>query len=465
GNPPWSARGLGPAYVESLVRDFHRDELGAPLGERRRGVLADAYVRFLRWSIDAVEQARGGAIALVTNASYLDGPVHRGVRAMLASRFDEVTILDLGGSALVARAPGTVDENVFAVRPAAAIVLAARAPSSKRTHAEVRHRALRGTVTSKLDALAQPGPLVTVDEPVVSLRPRARAEAAYTRWPSITEWLPFHAEGIQTNRDELVIDADADALSQRLEAFASGRSTGLARAHFDPSEAQRALRALIARGELASHVSSIAYRPFDTRVAFLHPSLCHRPRPPLLAAMRRSSLALVSVRQDRGALPWSHVALVRAPIDNCYLSARSSCRARAFPSHRADGTPNVSPSLADTLAQRGLEVHADTRLAYLAAVLSSTTYTTRFADALSVDYARVPIPPDRETLERLAALGLRLCALLEGHVAPVRAQRGRSLVRVGHHAFDARLPPIEALRLLREEIDACVRERSLLEGV
>jgi len=464
GNPPWSARGLGPPYVESLVRDFHLDELGAPLGERRRGVLADAYVRFLRWSIDAVERARGGAIAVVTNASYLDGPVHRGVRAMLASRFDEVTILDLGGSALVARAPGTIDENVFGVRPAAAIVLAARARSSKRAHAEVRHRVFCGTTASKLEALTQPGVLVAVDEPVVSFRPRARPEAAYLRWPSITEWLPFHAEGIQTNRDELVVDVDRDALIRRLEAFASDHTRSFARAHFDPSDARRALRDLIARGELDAHVTSIAYRPFDTRVAFLHPSLCHRPRPPLLAAMRRSSIALVSVRQDRGALPWSHVALVRAPIDNCYLSARSSCRARAFPSHHADGTPNVSSSIADALAQRGLEVAADTRLAYLAAVLSSTTYTTRFADALSVDYARVPMPRDRETLERLAALGLRLSTLLAAHVAPVRAQRGRALVRVGHHAFDASLPSIEALRVLREEIDTEVRERSILEG-
>lgn len=470
GNPPWSARGLGPPYVEALVRDFHQDEHGAPLRERRRGVLADAYVRFLRWSIDAVERAPGGgAIALVTNASYLDGPVHRGVRAALASRFDEVTIVDLGGSALVARAPGTIDENVFGVRPSVAIVLAARGgrtagPTARRTNA-TRHLALHGRAHEKLALLDAPvhPRSVPVGEPASALRPTARREARYTRWPSLAEWFSFHAEGVQTNRDDAVVDRDRDVLLARLESIARGRHPLAARDHFDPVEAVRALCRLRDRGELASHVAPLAYRPFDTRFAFLHTSLCHRPRPKLRAAMERSSLALVSVRQDRGALPWSHVALVRAPIDNCYLSARSSCRARAFPSHDADGASNVSMAITDALARRGLDASPETLLAYVAAVLSAPSYTTRFRDALALDYPRVPLPRDRESLESLAAYGLRLAEILGAQAEPVRVRVEREVTRVGHHAFDVAAAPLRALHALRERIDAAVRSRSLLD--
>jgi predicted helicase len=201
-------------------------------------------------------------------------------------------------------------------------------------------------------------------------------------------------------------------------------------------------------------VCEVAYRPFDVRWAFLHPSLCHRPRPPLLAATAQSSLVLVSVRQDRGSLPWSHVALVSHPIDNCYLSARSSCRARAFPTHGGDGVRNVSPRLWRLLGERGIEAEPRSIVAYLAAVLSSRVYVRAHADALALDYPRVPLPRDASVLATLAALGERLAACLATTAEPVRARAGCELVRVGHHAFDPSLPAVAALSSVRHEIDA-----------
>lgn len=462
GNPPWSARGLGPAFVEGLVRDFHVDEHGAPLRERRRGVLADAYVRFVRWAADAVERAPGGgAIALVTSSSYLDGPVHRGVRAFLASRFDEITIVDLGGSALVAREPGVLDENVFGVRPGAAILLAARVPRTGARLARVSYRAVSGSVEDKLAALEERPKPVVVAEPLASLRPRARVAPDYARWPSLAEWLPFHAEGVQSNRDELVFDRDRGALLERLERIANGLVALGGRPHFDPREAVRALRELREREGLEAHVVEVAYRPFDSRWAFLHPSLCHRPRPPLLAAMRRSSLALVSVRQDRGALGWAHAALVSQPIDNCYLSARSSCRARAFPTHVGDGAPNLSPRVVGLLRERGIEAEPRAIVAYLAAVLSSRSFARAHGDALALDYARVRLPRDAAAFGAISALGERLAACLAAQAEPIRARAGRGLVRVGHHAFDPESPAIAALHTLREEIDELLREETV----
>jgi predicted helicase len=449
GNPPWSARGRGPAYVERLLEDFHRDAEGRPLGERRRGVLADAYVRFVRWAMDAVERAPGGgALVLVTNASYLDGPVHRGVRAALLARFDEVSVIDLGGSALVARAPGQLDGNVFGVRPGAAILLAARGPRARGT-SHVSFRALRGSAEEKLQALAA-GPrdasVVRVQAPVASFRPRTRVGDEYERWPSLPEWIPFHAEGVQSNRDDLVVAPDEATLHARLAAVADGSLAAPARPHFDPAAARRAVAGLRDRGQLAAHVHRIAYRPFDTRVAFLHPSLCHRPRPALLAAMARSGLVLVSVRQDRGGLPWAHAALVAAVVDNCYLSARSSCRARAFPARRPDGTPNLAAALVAALRARAIDAEPEDVLAYLAGVLASPAYAARFAPALALDYARVPVPPARALFDAIAAGGHALARALAGAASPRAARAGLTVVRVGHHAFDPDAPAVVAWR-------------------
>ncbi|MBX7193212.1 MAG: hypothetical protein K1X94_14250 [Sandaracinaceae bacterium] len=429
GNPPWSARGLGPLYIEALARDFHRDERGAPLAERRRGVLADAYVRFLRWAIDAIERCgAGGVLAFVTNASYLDGPVHRGVRATLVSRFDEVRVIDLGGSALVARPAGVVDQNVFGVRPGAAIVLAARRSPRARSTAEVSFGAVRGTVADKLASLGRTVGFERVEEPLASLRPRARRDEAYASWPSLAEWFPFHAEGVQTNRDELVIDRDREELLDRIEAIATGRVALAARAHFDPDEARRALRVLRDSEGFEPYVRALAYRPFDTRWAFVHPALCHRPRPPLLAAMSRSRFALVSVRKDRGTVPWAHAALVSAPIDNCYLSSRSSCRARAFPTHAPTGAPNLAPTIVQALRARALDADPKTLVLYVAAKLRAPDYAARHADALALDYARVPLPRNRGELAALADEGRALLAVLAG-------TRTSEPMRIGHHRF------------------------------
>src|SRR5690606_15742527 len=81
GNPPWASRSAnrGAREVEALLEDFRRDGTGARLVERKLGVLSDDYVRFFRWSAEVVRRAPGGGIvALVTNGSFLDGPVHRG---------------------------------------------------------------------------------------------------------------------------------------------------------------------------------------------------------------------------------------------------------------------------------------------------------------------------------------------------------------------------------------------------
>ncbi len=457
GNPPWSAGFASAEPLRTLLSDFRLDERGAPLRERRAGVLSDAYVHFLRWAADAVIHAReGGALALVTNGSYLDGPVHRGVRAFLVARFDEVSVIDLGGSALVARAPGTLDENVFGVRPSAAILLAARRGQGAR-RARVYYRRVTGRVEEKLAALEAGAPLEPVEEPLGALRPRARATAAWASWPSLSEWLPFHGEGLQTNRDPLVSDRDRGALLERLDAIADGALTLASSRHFDAERARRALAALRAGEGLDRHLVEVAYRPFETRWVFVHPALCHRPRPLLLRALARHPLALVSVRKDRGGLPWAHAALVRAPVDNCYLSTRSSCRARAFPALDPDGRPNVAPPIAEALAARGIEPAPTAVLRYLAAALSSPRYASAHADALALDYPRIPLPRDRDDFARLAALGERLERLLASAIAPPPRGATSSELLVGHHRFDARDPTIGALAALRAEVDGAPR--------
>ncbi|HJL17011.1 MAG TPA: type ISP restriction/modification enzyme [Sandaracinaceae bacterium LLY-WYZ-13_1] len=470
GNPPWAGRSAnrGAAHTDALLADFRREADGRPLSERKVGVLSDDYVRFVRWACEEARAADGGAVlALVTNASFLDGPVHRGMRAALLRWFDRVEVLDLGGSALVARR-GDADENVFGVRPAAAVTVAVRAPGAEPRAGTARHAALRGRRADKLAALADPGadPLeadaqeLAPRPPLLRLAPSPAVAPAYEGWPSLPELVPFHREGLQTNRDAFCVDADRARLEARLEGFAAGRpgpwpgKADVASRHYDPEAAREAVRAALARGEGPRRV---AYRPLDDRWVAALPTICHRPRPALLAAMDRSELALLTVRKDRGERPWAHFGATRHAVDNCWASARSSCRTRAFPTHRPDGSPNLDADRVAAWAP-GLGVpRPRDLLRYVLCVLAARSYRARYDAHLRADYPRIPPPVDEAFFRRAVRAGAALEAAFREPRPDGPSRLALTPLVIGHHGLRQARPGVPALRAAIERCDDVVR--------
>lgn len=461
GNPPWTVSASTPTdAMQGLLEDFRRDAQGERLPERRLGVLSDAYVRFMRWAAELARARPAGAVVgLVTNASFLDGPVHRGMRAALARWFDTIDVVDLGGNALLGREAGVGarDGNVFGVRPAVAVSVFVRAPGRDDRCARVRYARIWGGKQDKLDALATATfadfawSSVIAPELGTRLGPRASgaSDARYERWPSLADCMPFHREGVQTNRDAAVVDVDRERLLERLRAFVAGRSAPslqraqLHLAHYDPARARAAVATALEAdpdGTRGLSVRRIAYRPFDVRYFCPVTPFCHRPRPDLLAAFDHAALALVTVRKDRGSVPYAHFALVDCVIDNCFLSARSSCRARAFPLRTPDGHENLAPEVRDELSRRvgGGPIAARTFLVYSLAVLAAPAYRERFATELRADYPRVVWPRSRDELERVAAVGAQLAERFlapDGVCSTSDTATGCSLptTRIGHH--------------------------------
>jgi hypothetical protein len=247
-----------------------------------------------------------------------------------------------------------------------------------------------------------------------------------------------------------VIDVDRAALLERLRAFADGptevpllRRAEHPEPHYDPEHARRALReALLAGGEHI--VQPIAYRPFDTRWFVALTPLCHRTRPDLLAAMQRSSFALITARKDRSDVPWRHVAASRAIVDNSFLSTRSSCRARGFPTHTPEGHDNIDHAAAAGLFERAGRVMAAEELAcYALASLSQPAYQARYAAWLRSDYPRVPLPESASAFEAMLLRGRRLLELWCAPIAPAAASDAAELacaeaLIVGHQRVLAR---------------------------
>lgn len=416
GNPPWASKTASKTELsEELLEDFRRDADGKRLGERKIGVLSDSYVRFWRWAAEGVRRAPAGIVALVTNASFLDGPVHRGMRAAMTRWFDSIDVVDLGGSALVAQSKDR-DENVFGVRPSVAVSIATK---TQKPPAKVRVCAIRGTRAQKLEALSRELSFRTVDPTRTWREIPDEARASYPEgWVALDQVFPFHREGVQTNRDAVVIDADEERLQARLQSFVLGLrrpdldAAWIPKKHYDPERARRAVQ-----HAMPDCVRSIAYRPWDNRSYAAVSPLCHRPRPRLALAMSKSTMALLSVRKDRGERGWRHFGVSRTIPDNCFLSARSSCRTRAFPTHDPEGNPNLG-----TRASARCD-DPETWVAYTLAILAAQSYQEAFSWLLAQDYPQLPIA---KNLEEIAEAGHVLAALfLDG-------EPSEEVGRVGH---------------------------------
>jgi predicted helicase len=439
GNPPWASKSANAeaSLTSALLEDFRRETGGDALRERKVGVLSDDYVRFVRWSAELSRRApRGAVMGLVTNASYLNGPVHRGMRAALLRWFSSVEVFDLGGSALLSR-DDRRDDNVFGVRPAVACTFALRAEGHGELleTARFRYARLHGSREEKLDRLAAatpPAVRIVPRHPYVAFDASADSAQFPAGWLSLAEIFPFHQEGVQTNRDEAVIAVNEGVLRARLERFAEGAPEPALRKayetspHYDPTRARQAVREALARGDDA--IVRLAYRPLDDRVFCALKEVCHRPRPRLLEAMQRSTWALLSVRKDRGQAPWNHFAVTRDVPDNCYFSPRSSCRTRAFPSHDPEGRENLSDEARARFSLAiGREPSVEEVSLFTLAILASETYRRHFEVVLRADYPRIPVPSGLESFER----GVRLGGALKD--TWLDAPRVAAPWRIGHH--------------------------------
>lgn len=431
GNPPWAGRTASRVSAsEAHLEAFRRDADGVRLEERKLGVLSDSYVRFFAWAHAAFEH-RPGAFAFVSNASFLDGPVHRGMRGALIRRFPCMELTDLGGSSLVARARGVEDENVFGVRPGVVVAVGARPTHSVKP--QVTYVRVKGTKDDKLRTLAEVEPSFTA---IPSLPPShlfVPTEGADfpDDWQSIDALIPFHREGVQTNRDAVLVDVSRETLLSRMQAFAMGLRLPLLEVlekkspHYDP-EAARALvlAALTDDPEGTSWIRPIEYRPYDQRFFVSLSKVCHRPRATLQRAIDASSFSLVTVRKDRGGRPWNHVFATTTIIDNCLLSARSSCRARAFPTHGPDGKDNLSDLGRRWAEKISGDASPEALLQYAFSWWLSPTYQRHFAGVLRHDYPKLP-PPGRDAESQREAGKRALDTLL-------KRQRMEAASFVGH---------------------------------
>jgi len=109
GNPPYSGTSANNGtWIKELLKGkdtqtgkttgnyFEVD--GKSLDEQNPKALYNDYVKFIRFAQWRIEHTGYGILAFITDNSYLDGIIHRGMRQSLMKSFDEVYVLDLHGN-------------------------------------------------------------------------------------------------------------------------------------------------------------------------------------------------------------------------------------------------------------------------------------------------------------------------------------------------------------------------------
>lgn len=473
GNPPYSGHSANKgAWIENLLKgEFEGRRVanyyevdGGPLGERNPKWLQDDYVKFIRFGQWRINRTGEGILAFITNNGYLDNPTFRGMRQSLLREFDTIYILNLhGNSKKKERAPGGgADENVFDIQQGVSIALLVKGgrqlpqDAGDRNDATVYYadvwgkRAIKYAALDAQDVESTHWQSLTPSSPSYLFVPQnVDLLDEYEQGWRASDAFPMNRIGMNSHRDDFVINFDKPSLQQRIEQFIEERTSdemisqlfGLTSTNdFNIKTARDQVRH---RTDWHKQIIKCLYRPFDERYLFYDEAVIDRPRHELNSHMFKTNLSFATTRQTRepfGVLATNYVCgqhKIVATYDGSsifplylYPPTEGKMRRQASLLDAETGTgpdgrrPNLSAAFIDDVsAKLGLAFVPDGQgdlqqtwgpediFHYAYAIFHSPTYRARYAEFLKIDFPRLPFTADRALFAALVTKGAQLVDL------------------------------------------------------
>ena len=465
GNPPYAKLSQNKGeWIDSLMERYKTTIKAV---EIQRQALSNDYVKFVCLASSLLEQSCASVIGMITDNSYLDGPLFRDMRTDLLATYRNLNITDLGGNSRRVDA-SRIDENVFDIQQGVSVVIGATRPG--RTNTLLRYRHVLGSKGEKTkwlmahSAMASRAIDLSPAPPQFHFIPYRATAAHWEAWPTVPAVfaggvrrgrpLPFNGAALATRHDAFAIAFTKKELQENLRRFFDASETygTLDRAfdfcsssHFDFHRA----RSEVTYEEALSCVLPILYRPFDIRYVVFHKRLIGEARPAVMKHLLDGGVALLSTRRVTGR-PYDNVLVCRGLVE--YKAVTHDRNTQVFPLYLAssDGssmfTPagdgkrhvNIAPSVFQKWLHSGGVRSADELLAAMYALLFSPEYRCRFQEELRQDYARVPVPLSQQLGSRLASCGSELVGLhllespkLDESITTYRGPRNPEVGRVG----------------------------------
>jgi len=456
GNPPYSVSSSNKSeYIDKLMKIYKK----AVRRERNIQPLSDDYIKFIRYAHDRIERTGYGVVGMITNHTYLNGLIHRGMREELMKSFSHIYVLDLHGSALLGlQTPdGDKDENVFDIRQGVAIVFLIKKPNSQTS--TVYHSEMWGKRDKKYLALYEtqvdstPWRQLAPDKPYYFFTPKNfELREEYEPYVSVSRLFNSSTTGFATHRDKFAIGFTLAELQQKIHHFRSNSVSDDDLLQWYGLRDTRDWKLTKARSNLKNdgnwdnHFQRCAYRPFDQRDIYYSSHVVEFTRLNLMQNLQQENLALIASRLVKGESP-QHFHVTNVPTEKIFISSKTSnnafvhplylyttpetTRGTLFATTETTREPNLAPDFVRAVGEK-LElayeipplgtpfVPSDASATtftpedlffYIYALFHSPTYRTRYAEFLKIDFPRVPLTSNIGLFRRLAQLGYELTQL------------------------------------------------------
>jgi hypothetical protein len=383
------------------------------------------------------------------------------MRHRYANQFDRIFIDNLHGDRKISEyAPdGRTSETIFStassspgIRIGTAISTFVRTRASQNSgaihyrdfeqaKAAERRQALLGAITEDVPPYER---LELNRELGMPFKPRTYT-SQYLEWPKFSELFPESSPGVQTGRDDLLVDILRETVEHRMAQYLSPYVTddeadrlapGIMKdsARFNAKEVRQALQA---KGYRPWQIIHFAYRPFDARWLYWEPTtkLLDENRKEYVAAYQSNVPAMYLAQKNRREFDPPGVTCL---IANRHLNERG---ANIFPLStigspvpgKIESRANLSPQAQSYITERQSDEHW--LFFHALATMHTPVYRSENSGALVSDWPRIPLPATQESLSRSAELGNRLARLLDSEY-PVTLPTEWSFLSA------LRLPPI-----------------------
>lgn len=450
GNPPYSGESANKGdWIMDLMQDYKKEPGGnEKLKERNPKFINDDYVKFLRYGQHFIEKNGSGVLAFINPHGFLDNPTFRGMRWHLLKTYDKIYTIDLHGNSNIKETcpDGSPDINVFDIQQGVSITIFVKTGKKKANNlGKVFHYDLFGKRDDKYDFLSNnslktiPYTELPLKAPMYYMVPRDyQTEEEYNKGFLLNELFIKTTIGVQTHRDELVIDIDKSHLIKRFKDIFSNDDKPFLISKYNIKESNHwKLNNIIEKEKTfnENELRKITYRPFDEREIYYNESFVDRTRRSVGSELIKDNLVLNIAKIVKAE--WNHTLITKSiptaismDINGTYftpLYVYPKINGQQTIEKNEERKPNLNQEIVDVIATKLDLVFTSEKdilentfspidiLDYIYAVLHSPTYRKKYNAFLKTGFPKVTYPKDKNTFWELTKLGgeIRQIHLLE----------------------------------------------------
>jgi len=330
GNPPYSVSSQNKSdFIEDLIKTYK----SGVKEEKNIQPLSDDYIKFIRFAHAKIEKMGIGVVAMITNNSYIDGLIHRGMREELLKTFNEIYILDLHGNRM--EEFDVVDKNVFDINQGVAISIMVKNNGSKSK--SVFHYDLIGERNFKYEYLRDNSAKTTTWDEIIPSKPEyffvpidLNNKEDYQKHTKVNSLFPECSRGIETGKDEHLVTLESEDIKKVIYDLIDSNISMAFIAEKYGIRNTSGWNVTKLRSELqnegydSNNLQPICYRPFDNRYTYFS-NILRRSQKRIMRHLTFPNIALIVIRQVVGPNDYTHFLIAKDLVDNrVFISNRSA---------------------------------------------------------------------------------------------------------------------------------------------